>query len=66
MLIQQRVKAGLMRARDAGTKLGRPVGSKAPIKAIEASRAQGLSIREIAEKLGTSVGTVHMALAAPT
>ena len=60
-LIQERVKAGLRNAKAKGRKLGRP---RADIdrSQIEALRASGASWREIAEKLGVGLGTVHRSL----
>ena len=58
-LIQQRVKAGLNKARANGIKLGRP---KVPdIKKSEVIRlkSNGSSVRAIAKETGLSVGSVH-------
>ena len=57
-LIQERVKAGLRNARAKGKKLGRPRADIDEAK-VEALRASGASWREVAEKLGVGVGTVH-------
>jgi len=61
-LIQERVKAGLRNARAKGKKLGRPrvVVDAARIGRL---RAQGCSIREIADELGCSRSLVHKTLA---
>src|SRR3989442_8095710 len=57
-LIQERVKAGLRNARAKGKKLGRPRADVDEAK-VEAMRASGASWRDVAEKLGVGVGTVH-------
>lgn len=61
-LVQERVKAGLKNARAHGKKLGRP---RAIVDAdrISCLRAQGRSIREIANELGHSRSLVHKTLA---
>jgi len=60
-LIQERVRAGLRNARAKGRKLGRPrmVVDAARIACL---RAQGRSVREIAEELGYSRSLVHKTL----
>lgn len=57
-MIQDRVKAGLARARAQGKTLGRPKVDGATRKAILKENGR-LSIRAIAEKTGVSVGAVH-------
>src|SRR3989442_15327063 len=57
-LIQERVRAGLRNARAKGKKLGRPRADVDEGK-VEALRASGASWRDVAEKLGVGVGTVH-------
>ena len=60
-MIQERVKAGLARAKDEGVKLGRPtLETTDPERAAKASamRAKGVGIRKIATTLGVGVGTV--------
>lgn len=56
--IVERTKAGLERARSQGRIGGRPrvVVDKAKVKAL---KAQGLSVRAIADQLGLTVGTTH-------
>jgi len=56
-LIRERTKAGLMRARERGKKIGRPpkVDRQKLIKLLK----RGLRPREIAEILGVSVRTVY-------
>jgi DNA invertase Pin-like site-specific DNA recombinase len=63
-LIQERVRAGLARAKAEGTRLGRPsVVDARKLKIIREGKKAGLSVRKIAAKAGLSVGTVHAALA---
>jgi DNA invertase Pin-like site-specific DNA recombinase len=62
-MIRERVMAGLARARQAGTHLGRKFtedtkdGSR-KIKAALAMRAKGAGYRKIAKEVGLGVGTV--------
>jgi DNA invertase Pin-like site-specific DNA recombinase len=63
-IIRERVNAGLARAKSQGKKLGRPSLSDETKAAIHAGKAEGLSIRAIAVKIGVSVGSVHKALVA--
>jgi DNA invertase Pin-like site-specific DNA recombinase len=58
-LIQERVKAGLARAKAEGKTLGRPKMDDKTILAIQRGKAAGLSVRAIAAKAGVSVGAVH-------
>lgn len=58
-MIQERVRAGLARARAQGKRLGRPqVGPKVEA-AVRAARAKGTGIRKIASELKIGVGTVQ-------
>jgi DNA invertase Pin-like site-specific DNA recombinase len=60
-MIQERVKAGLARAREEGVTLGRPTLEDAdPARAakVRAMRARGVGVRKIARELGVGVGTV--------
>jgi DNA invertase Pin-like site-specific DNA recombinase len=60
-MIRERVLAGLARAREEGTKLGRkPLEDTdaAKVAAIRAMRRKGTGIRRIARELGVGVGTV--------
>src|ERR1700756_3663305 len=59
-LIVERVRAGLRNARAKGKRLGRPrkVVDSGKISAL---RAQGLSLRSIAYKLGVGLATLHRA-----
>jgi len=58
-LIQERVKAGLARAKSQGKTLGRPKIDDETVRAIQRGKAAGLSLRAIAAKAGVSVGAVH-------
>ena len=60
-LIRERVKAGLAHARTKGQRLGRPrlVIDSARVKAL---RKDGRSIRQIAQTLHISPGSVHKTL----
>jgi DNA invertase Pin-like site-specific DNA recombinase len=58
-LIQERVRAGLARARAQGKQLGRPRVSAEVEAAVRAARAAGKGIRKIAGELGIGVGTVQ-------
>ena len=60
-IIVERVRSGLERARAKGKRLGRPPGSKADIDAIGKLVMDGLSLRQIAKRLGIGTGTVHRA-----
>jgi DNA invertase Pin-like site-specific DNA recombinase len=62
-LIQERVKAGLDNARRTGKQLGRP-RRVVDLDEIARMKADGHSLRNIAEKLGVGYGTVRMRLAA--
>jgi DNA invertase Pin-like site-specific DNA recombinase len=60
-MIRERVRAGLARAREEGTKLGRKSledTDAAKVAAIRAMRDKGTGIRRIARELGVGVGTV--------
>jgi DNA invertase Pin-like site-specific DNA recombinase len=61
-LIAERVRAGLRNAKANGTRLGRP-RARMDAAEIDRLRAQGRTIREIAEVLGVSRSLVHKALA---
>ena len=62
-IIKERIAVGLDRAREPGTKSGKPFGRPTiPAKtrdAILAARTSGLSIRETARAAGVSVGKAH-------
>ena len=61
-LIVERVRAGLRNARAKGKRLGRP-RTVVDAARIALLRAQGLSIREIADEVGCSRSLVHKTLA---
>jgi DNA invertase Pin-like site-specific DNA recombinase len=61
-LIAERVRAGLRNALAKGKRLGRPAVA-VDVTRIARLRAQGRSIREIAEELGYSRSLVHKTLA---
>ena len=63
-MIQERVKAGLNRARNAGKTLGRPKIAEDIEAAIIAAREPGKGYRKIAKEIGVSVGTVQRILRA--
>jgi DNA invertase Pin-like site-specific DNA recombinase len=57
-MIQERVRAGLARAREEGTKLGRPKTDAATEKAIRAALTKGdAGMHKIAARFGFGVGT---------
>ena len=58
-MIQERVKAGLERARAQGKTLGRPRAPKSVEEAIRSARAQGKGIKKISRELGVGVSTVQ-------
>ena len=62
-MIQERVRAGLARAKEKGTRSGKPIG-RPPVRPIKIAkirelRKQGLSIRGIAKKTGISRTAVN-------
>ena len=58
-ILQERVKAGLERARAQGKTLGRPKVPPIKVRKIKELREQGLSYRAIAKRTGVSHGKVH-------
>ena len=58
-MIQERVKAGLQRAKAQGKRLGRPPVPPIEIHKIRKLRDEGLSYRKIAKRVDLSVCTVH-------
>ncbi|WP_417789022.1 recombinase family protein [Terasakiella pusilla] len=58
-MIQERVKAGLERAKAKGKTLGRPKVTEEKEQAIIDLRSQGKGIRKIASEIGVGVGTVQ-------
>jgi DNA invertase Pin-like site-specific DNA recombinase len=63
-MIQERVKAGLNRAKAQGKRLGRPPVPPIQIDRIKRLREDGLSYRKIAEKVDLDVATVYRKLSA--
>ena len=61
-IIQERVCAGLAKARAKGRRLGRPKVSPSVESAIQAARAAGKGQQAIARELGVGVGTVRRVL----
>jgi len=60
-MIQERVKAGLARAREDGVTLGRPtleISDPERAAKVRELRGQGVGVRKIAKTLGVGVGTV--------
>jgi DNA invertase Pin-like site-specific DNA recombinase len=63
-VIRDRVAAGMLYAKEHGTKSGRPIGRPRAIfrrDEVADLRRQGLSWRQIARRLGAGVGTVRRA-----
>ncbi len=58
-MIQERVKAGLARARAQGKKLGRPRVAASIERKVRTHRTKGMGIKAIARKLGIETGTVQ-------
>ena len=58
-MIQERVRAGLARAKDAGKRLGRPRIPRMTEDAIRAALAGGLSVRKTAAKFKVNPSTVQ-------
>ena len=61
-MIQDRVRAGLQRARAQGKTLGRPRVSKSVEERIRAARAEGMGVRKVASTVGVGVSTVQRVL----
>jgi DNA invertase Pin-like site-specific DNA recombinase len=60
-LIRERVSAGIRNARENGKRLGRPKSAVDRERILEL-KARGLSLRQIAAKLGVGYGTVRARL----
>lgn len=58
-MIQERVRAGLQRARAQGKRLGRPPVPQHKCDAIRAARATGKGIVNIAREVGVGVSVVQ-------
>ncbi len=63
-LIQERVKAGLARARSKGKRLGRPLVSKEAEGRIHRLRAEGMGYNRIAKEVGCGNAVVQRVLTA--
>ena len=63
-MIQERVRAGLKRARAQGKVLGRPKVSMEIEKRVRAARAKVRTMIRIAREIGIGTGTVQRILAA--
>jgi DNA invertase Pin-like site-specific DNA recombinase len=61
-MIQERVRAGLERARAKGVRIGRPPVPPVVKKKVAKLRQEGQSVRAIAKATGLSVGAVHRAI----
>ena len=63
-MIQERVRAGLARARARGKRLGRPPAlTPRQCRLLHQDRAEGMSLRALARKYGTTAPTVRRVLA---
>ena len=62
-MIQERVKAGLARARAQGKKLGRPRVAASVERKVRLARTKGMGMKAIARKLKIGVGTVQRIVA---
>ena len=58
-MIQERVKAGLARARAQGKKLGRPRVPASVERKVRVAGTKGMGMKAIARKLGVGTGTVQ-------
>ena len=66
VIIRERVNAGLARAKERGTRLGRrPVKSSVEAR-IRELRAEGMGILKIGRTLGVGTSVVQRVLAAPS
>ncbi len=63
-MIQERVRAGLARARARGRRLGRPPAlTPRQRRQVHQDRAEGMTLRALARKYGTTAPTVRRVLA---
>ena len=63
-MIQERVRAGLARARASGKRLGRPPAlTPRQRRGLRRDRAEGMSLRALARRYGTTAPTVRRVLA---
>ena len=62
-MIQERIKSGLARVKQHGTKSGKPIGrpkvAKNVVRAVLTARAAETGKRKIAKQLGIGVSTVN-------
>ena len=58
-MIVERVKAGLLRGRSQGKRLGRRPVTGAVVERIRERLAIGMGILRVAKELGVGIGTVH-------
>jgi DNA invertase Pin-like site-specific DNA recombinase len=58
-MIRERVMSGLARAKAQGKRLGRPKLPPMVVRKVIAAKGKGLSVRQIAAKVGVGVGTVQ-------
>jgi DNA invertase Pin-like site-specific DNA recombinase len=58
-IIQERVRAGIARAKAQGKHCGRPRIDSKIERAIRAALAEGQGIRKIAKAVGVGIGTVQ-------
>jgi putative DNA-invertase from lambdoid prophage Rac len=67
-LLRERVRSGLAHAKRHGTRSGKPIGRPATARLrkteIRALASQGVSMTEIARRLGIGYGSVHRTLQA--
>ena len=63
-MVQERVKAGLERARANGKRLGRPPVPPIQIEKMRKLRNEGMTLTAIAKRVGVSVVKVHSAVCA--
>ena len=61
-MVQERVKAGLERAKANGKRLGRPPVPPIQIEKMRKLRNEGVTLTAIAKRVGVSVGKVHSAV----
>ncbi len=62
-MIRERVRAGLAKARASGKRLGRPPAlTPRQRRQVHRDRAEGMSLRALARKYGTTAPTVRRAL----
>ena len=58
-ILVDRVKTGLNRAKSQGRHCGRPPLAPTKVEAVRALLGTGMSLSQIAKKVGVGVGTVH-------